>query len=64
MRSHLTGKGHERLDAREAVREICGEDGPPPSRTWVYISGPNAFIEAGERVCREAGVGFFGARWS
>lgn len=34
--------------------------------TWVYISGPNAFIKAGEEACRERkgrGVDYYGARW-
>ncbi len=62
VRSHLTGKGHDRLDAREAIGEICKDE--PDGRTWVYISGPNPFIEAGEKACRELNVEFFGARWT
>jgi len=60
VRSHLTGKGHDRLDAQATIGEICRED--PGGKTWVYISGPNPFIEAGEKACREVGVAFFGAR--
>lgn len=36
------------------------------SKSWVYISGPNAFIEAGEEACRarhSRGVDCYGARW-
>ena len=66
IRPHLTGKGHQRLDARQAIEEICNNSSTPASggRTWVYISGPNPFIEAGESACRAKGVAYFGARWS
>lgn len=63
FRSHLTGKGHERLDPKKAISEICTKDGAM-AKTWVYISGPNPFIEAGEKACRDLGVAFFGARWT
>lgn len=62
VRPHLTGNGRQRLDAKEAITDIC--ENQPSEKTWVYISGPNPFIEAGEKVCRELGVGYFGARWS
>lgn len=62
VRSHLTGKGHDRLDAKGAIGEICKDE--PGGKTWVYISGPNPFIEAGEKACRELNVAFFGARWA
>lgn len=72
VRPWLTGGGRERLDLRQAI-EDGGKDGAEAGvqgggvrgkDTWVYISGPNAFIQQGEAACREAGVGFFGARWS
>lgn len=62
VRSHLTGKGHDRLDAKQVISEICKDE--PGGKTWVYISGPNPFIEASEKACRELGVSFFGARWA
>ncbi|MCJ1460408.1 hypothetical protein MMC28_010790 [Mycoblastus sanguinarius] len=64
VRSHLTGKGHTRLDMEATIREICSKE--PGGSTWVYISGPNAFIEVGEKACRNLqslGVEFFGTRW-
>lgn len=33
---------------------------------WVYISGPNPFIAAGEKACKARqgrGVEWYGARW-
>ena len=62
VRPHLTGKGQARLDAMSTIRDVCGSE--PPERTWVYLSGPNPFIEAGEKACRAAGVPYYGARWS
>ena len=59
---HLTGKGHDRLDARQTILEHCSS--APGGRTWVYISGPNAFIEGGEKACRALNVAYFGARWT
>ena len=61
IRTHLTGQGHGRLSMEKAIGEICGADG---GRTWVYLSGPNAFIENGEKACRKVGVDYYGARWS
>ncbi|KAK4691736.1 hypothetical protein P7C71_g5327, partial [Lecanoromycetidae sp. Uapishka_2] len=65
VRAHLTGEGHERLDMEATVRDTCQSQ--PGGRTWVYLSGPNPFIETGERACRalaHMGVEFYGARWS
>ncbi len=61
VRTHLTGQGHGRLSMEKAIGDICGAEG---GRTWVYLSGPNAFIETGEKACRKAGVDYYGARWS
>ncbi|KAF6218031.1 hypothetical protein HO133_006443 [Letharia lupina] len=58
VRAFLTGKGRDRLNMDETIGSIMGNGG----RTWVYISGPNPFIEAGEKACRRSGVDFFGAR--
>jgi len=62
VRPHLTGPGHDRLDALEMISQTCSSQ--PGSSTWVYISGPNPFIEAGETACRTMGVPYFGARWT
>ena len=70
-RIHLTGNGRKRLSVDDALDDIMKEDGEKslPSTaasTWVYISGPNAFIEAGEVACKKRqkrGVEWYGARW-
>jgi hypothetical protein len=62
VRTHLTGPGHGRLNMEKTIAEIC--EGEGKGRTWVYLSGPNAFIEMGEKACRAYGVDFYGARWS
>ena len=62
VRSHLTGLGHDRLDAGKTISEICSS--AQGDTTWVYISGPNPFIEAGEKACRRLDLPYFGARWS
>ncbi len=61
VRTHLTGEGHGRLSMENTIGEICGAGG---GRTWVYLSGPNVFIETGEKACRKVGVDYYGARWS
>ena len=60
VRSFVTGEGRGRIDMEETIDSIK-ENG---ARTWVYISGPNSFIEAGEKACRRSDVDFFGARWA
>ncbi|KAL6720368.1 hypothetical protein ACLMJK_002289 [Lecanora helva] len=64
VRPHLTGKGRARLDAGRAIGEVleCGAE--TREGVWVYLSGPNPFIESGERACRELRVAYYGARWS
>ena len=63
VRPHLTGAGRERLDAKKSMQAICCTEELVES-TWVYISGPNPFIETAEKACRDLGVAFFGARWA
>ena len=60
-----TGKGRSRLDLNvELARLVIGT-----ARTWVYISGPNTFIDAGQEACLAlkqssgANLDFYGARW-
>lgn len=66
---HLTGNGRKRLSVGDALDKIIQEDTtdtPDPASIWVYLSGPNAFIEAGETACKErhsSGVDWYGARW-
>ncbi|MCJ1432439.1 hypothetical protein MMC27_001795 [Xylographa pallens] len=59
---HRTGKDRPRLDIAEALASVCHET--PGGSTWCYLSGPNAFIAAGETACKaREGVDFYGARW-
>ena len=66
---HLTGNGRKRLSVGDALDDILksGRESlrsTPPS-TWVYISGPNAFIEGVELACKkrkDKGVEWYGAR--
>ncbi|MCJ1249789.1 hypothetical protein MMC30_007015 [Trapelia coarctata] len=59
---NLTGKDRPRLNIEESLATIRGQ--PDASSIWVYLSGPNAFIEAGEKACKAApGVEWYGARW-
>lgn len=73
VRVHLTGKGRERLNIGQVLADECGVSPSPPMNssksskysTWVYLSGPNAFIEMGEKACKGLqGVECFGAKWS
>ena len=56
----VTGPGRERLDMDVMLRGWVGGGG---GRTWVYVSGPDAFITAGEEACKRAGAEYYGARW-
>jgi len=63
-------------EGTEKVQGVTGGTTPQPSSTdtdpepqnpdsiWVYLSGPNKFIDAGEAACKATkGVEWFGARW-
>ena len=63
LRRFLTGPGRKRVDLDGELREIAkaGE------RTWVYISGPSAFIDAAKAACqatkRLVDLDFYAASW-
>ncbi|MCJ1476012.1 hypothetical protein MMC13_004676 [Lambiella insularis] len=60
---HRTGHGRPRLDIDASLTAVCGLEAAAAS-TWVYLSGPNAFIADGERACKaRKGVEWYGARW-
>ncbi|KAG0648785.1 Ferric reduction oxidase chloroplastic [Hyphodiscus hymeniophilus] len=71
VRTNLTGPGKKRLDVGQVLDEILAADVASSNpkvkpSAWVYISGPNAFIAAGETACKERcqlGVEWYGARW-
>ncbi|KAL8940817.1 MAG: hypothetical protein Q9216_002606 [Gyalolechia sp. 2 TL-2023] len=62
VRPHLTGKDRPRIDMKETVDELRMME--PGGSTWVYLSGPNAFLEAGKKACQALNIDFFSARWS
>lgn len=62
LQTSLTGEGRARLNINKALKEV--REAEPAGRTWVYISGPNAFIEAGKKACKDAGdMEFYAASW-
>ena len=62
LKTYPTGPGRERVDMRRTLAEIQNQD--PSGRTWVYISGPKAFITAGDEACKAVGgVDSFLASW-
>lgn len=66
---HKTGNNRPRLDIAQTLASIRADgDAKVEDSVWVYISGPNKFIEAGEKACKAAaagggGIGWYGARW-
>ncbi|KAL9125205.1 MAG: hypothetical protein Q9217_005553 [Psora testacea] len=63
LRKFLTGNGRRRLDLEQELADLVeGRD-----RTWIYISGPNAFIIAVKDACKhvkkKADVDFYAANW-
>lgn len=50
------------MDFNETLGEILTED--PHGKTWVYISGPKPFIDAGKSACKgRDGVDLYAASW-
>lgn len=71
VRVHRTGKGRARVDVGRELDRILVENealrtGGEQESMWCYVSGPNAFIHAGEVACKERqgkGVDWYGAKW-
>lgn len=62
VQTHLTGQGRPRIDMYEKLMKARESD--PEGRMWVYISGPNAFIEAGKTACKAVGhVNMYAPSW-
>lgn len=58
MSQLLTDVCREDKEQRRGGEEAEGDD------AWCYISGPNGFIDAAERACRQVrGLTSFAARW-
>ena len=62
VRTCLTGPRRARIDMAKVLEDLRNED--PGGSTWVYISGPGAFLEAGKSACRAAtDVEYYAASW-
>lgn len=61
FRVQLTGDGRPRLNMSATLSSICADN---PGTTWVYLSGSEPFILAGEKACKDMpSVEYYGARW-
>ena len=62
IRNCLTGPGRQRIDLGQTLTEILTDD--PGGKTWVYVSGPKPFIEAGKTACKASDrVDYYAASW-
>lgn len=62
IRNCLTGPGRERIDIGRTIGEITKSD--PQGRTWVYISGPRAYIDNAKSACKAlGGLDWYAASW-
>lgn len=62
VETHLTGQERPRLDMYHKLVRVREAD--PEGSMWVYISGPNAFIEAGKRACKAIGnINIYAPSW-
>lgn len=63
LRKYLTGDGRRRVDMTSELQEVTAAGG----KTWVYISGPTAFLNAGKQACEEAkrlaDLDYYAASW-
>ena len=60
VRKFLTGSGRKRVNLGKEMRDITEQGG----RTWVYISGPSTFMDAGKLACQGlANVDCYAASW-
>jgi len=63
LRKFLTGPGRKRVDLSKELGEIAGGGG----RTWIYISGPSTFINAGKAACQavesSVDIVYYAASW-
>ncbi len=53
LRKHLTGPGRSRVNLGQALSEICVREKREGGCSWVYISGPNKYIDSGREACQE-----------
>ena len=53
LRKCLTGPGRSRVDLGQALSEICVKERKEGGSSWVYISGPDKYIDSGREACQE-----------
>ena len=67
LRKYLTGPGKSRVDLGQELSELCVKEKREGARAWVYISGPNKYIESGREACKEVkqqtDLDFYAASW-
>lgn len=53
LRKCLTGPGRSRVDLGQALSEICVKGRKEGGCSWVYISGPDKYVDSGREACQE-----------
>ena len=53
LRKCLTGPGRSRVDLGQALSEICVKERREGGASWVYISGPDKYVDSGREACQE-----------
>ena len=53
LRKCLTGPGRSRVNLGQALSEICVKEKGGGGCSWVYISGPDKYIDSGREACQE-----------
>ena len=53
LRKYLTGPGRSRVNLGQALSEICVKERSEGGCSWVYISGPDKYVDSGREACQE-----------
>ena len=53
LRKCLTGPGRSRVDLGQALSDICVKERGEGGSSWVYISGPDRYVDSGREACQE-----------
>ena len=53
LRKCLTGPARSRVDLGLALSEICVKERREGDSSWVYISGPDKYVDSGREACQE-----------
>ena len=67
LRKYLTGPNRTRVNLTQVLTEICVKGSREGERSWVYISGPNKYIDSAKQACKEVmqqtELEFYAASW-